>query len=487
MKTKIFSLATFLMVSSFSGVAQIISSTQSSVPVAGAAINTGISVAPNEDIYAAVYDNGNGFYRIHWLDEVGTTVDGYTRHGSDPDVAYYSNADAVFVAYTNGGHIGLDYYYLNSLNPVDYNWASSSSSTSNIANGVYPNIDCNSSGNGVLCWEDGGEVYVCSFSTGPTVGPIMHVASNAHQPDVALMDNNEDLVITYIRNGDIVIETYNYGDLVSGSLSQTNHWHYNAGQYVYKFPRVATDHQKLFGSLDNFTVVAEFQNTVGGNNIRGFFNTGGMMYLQDINTGLHHCQNSKPVVTYDRGAVNIAWASNAGPSCASIQGGLGDNVLYAQHKFDGSKFTPNQYFEVNDWANGFVSRSPALAAEYDGGYLITSNNHHEAILFSDMGDLFWKGKNANTPPFFKQAGVEESKAKSSFEIMENPVQDLIYVNSKHEETTFILYNNLGKKVSVETGVQSNGIYTIPVKHLPKGIYYLECHANQVKETIKIIR
>lgn len=481
MKTIVCAIAAVCL-TSYSSFGQIVSAAQPSVGMAGPVVNTGLSVAPNEDIYATIFDNGLGNYRILWLDEVGATVDGASGHGSDPDIAYYKNADLVYAAYENGGHIVLENHYLASLNPVNYNLGT----PVNVGNGLYPNIDCNSSGRGVICWEENGKIFARTFSPGITLGATVLIGTNGTQPDVVAMDNNENVVITYISGGNLIIETYDYADLALGTKTLTNHWHYNGGLYAYKYPRVAADRNAHFGSLNNFTVVVEYQNSAFGNNIEGFFNMSGNMTQVDLNTGLHHCNNNKPVVTYERGTVNVAWASNAGPSCASVPGGLGDNVLFTQYKFDGTKLAPNVYREVNNWANGFANASPSISAEYDGGYAITNTNYHEAIIFNDNGDLFWKGRNVTTPQFYKEAAHVENEG-SGFTLLENPVSNFIYLKSNVEsEISFKLYNSLGKLVDYNQVTQSGEQFKIGVQGLPKGLYYLECTSGTVQETLKVV-
>ena len=58
------------------------------------------------------------------------------------------------------------------------------------------NIDMNSLGDGVLTWEDGGVVWMCSSTIGPfTPGPIVPVNSGS-MPDVVLVDNSDFIVLT---------------------------------------------------------------------------------------------------------------------------------------------------------------------------------------------------------------------------------------------------------------------------------------------------
>lgn len=485
-KTNLF-ISALVLAGSMSAVAQIMPSMQPSSWIHATAFNTGLAIAPNQDIYASVFDDGTGNYTIKWLDGTGTVDDVSTYPGSDPDVAYYHNADLVFVAYENGGDIYMDDYYLTSISPINYNY----SSTTPVAGGSYPNIDWNSSGYGVLCYESGGSVYARRFGTGVTLGPAVLIATSASKPDVVLLDNSDEIVITYIvGGGNIRIEKYDFWALGGGSAVITGSWTQTPNSpKVFDFPRVAADRNANFGtgSLDNFTVVAEHSDVSGGDDIIGFFNMGGIMYHSHVNLNVEDCENHKPVVTYERDLVMIAWASNSDGSCASIPGGLGDNVLLSEHKFDGSKINPGVFHEVNNWSNGFQVGSPAIAAEYDGGYSITNSNYHEAIIFSDFGDLFWKARNNSTPPYYKQASEDETLSETVFTLVNNPAIESIELTVNHEaKATFTLYDNLGRQVMTNSITNSGSNYQIDIKHLPKGIYYLECEAGNTMETLKIV-
>lgn len=486
MKTTVFSFTTLCLACSLTSTAQIMPSVQPDVAVAGTVINTGLSVAPAIQHYAVVYDEPFATnYTINWLDNSGSIVDVGSNPGQDPDVAYYANADLVYTAYTNGGNVYIDDYYLTSLSPLNYNL----NAANYVAPGTYPNIDCNSMGRGVLTWQNGGNIYACSFTPGVTLGPVTLIASGAMNPDIVVMDNSVEMVITYTTfGGDLHIETYDYYALTLGSASMNNQWIYNgSAPNIFEFPRIAADRNANFGNLKNFTVVSEYFQAPSTNYIVGFFYTGGTMFPTLINSGVENCNNHKPVVTYERQEVHVAWASDAGPGCAAVPGGLSDNVLVTEHKFGGANLAPGVFREVNNWNNGFVEASPSISAEYDGNYSITNSNYHEAIVYNDLGDLFWKARNTGTPMFFKEAAVEESTTSGIFTLLENPVNEAIYVSAEgHVDATFTLYDNLGKRVMVNTVSRTAEYYQIDINHLPKGIYFLECQSGTNRETIKVV-
>jgi len=487
MKTTVISLSTLFLFCSVSGIAQIFPPVQPDVPITGTVVNTGLSVAPAINHYAVVYDDPSATnYSINWLDASGAIVDAHSYPGTDPDVAYFRNADLVFVGYAQGGDVYIDEYQLLTLSPsADYNL----SVTNGVASGSRPNIDCNSSGRGVFTWQSGGNVYACSFYPGLIIGPPTLIATGAQNPDIVLKDNTMEAVITYTTSsGDLHIEEYKYSDLTTGTASMVNQWIYNgSGPNVFSNPRIAAERNANFGSLKNFTVVSEYFQSPSTNYIVGFFYDNGSMNPTLVNNGVQNCDNSRPVVTYERYMVHVAWASNASPGCATVPGGIGDNILIKEHKFNGADLTPGQFREVNSWSNGFVDGSPSISAEYDGAYSINNSNYHEAIVYNDWGDLFWKARNTSTPAFFKQASEEEIESVSNFQLLENPVKDFIYVSVKNNlESTFTLYDNLGKRVMVNTISNTGEYYQIDINHLPKGIYFLECHSGNISETIKVI-
>lgn len=475
-----------LFACSIVSIAQIMPAVQPSTALWGSVTNTGLSVAPNIQHYAAVYDEPGGTdYRINWLDNTGSVVDDHNKPGADPDVAYYKNADLVFVAYTDGGDVYIDDYFLSTLSPLNYNFGSAN----NVASGSYPNIDCNSQGRGVLCWQDGTDIFACSFYPGLTLGPPTLIASGAQRPDVVLLDNSDEIVITYTTTGgDIYIEKYKYMNLTTGTAAMTAQWMYNgSAPFGFESPRVASSRNANFGSANSFTVVSEYHGSGGQNYIVGFFYDSGVLLPSLVNPDNFNCDNNKPVVTYERDLIHIAWASNSDAACASIPGGLGDNVLLTEHKFDGTNIAPGVLYEVNNWSNSFVDASPSITAEYDAGYGITNSNYHEAIIFNDAGDLFWKARNTSTPSNFKQASTEENISEGIFQLAENPVQDFIYVvGTTDTDATFELFDNLGKRVLVNTVSNAKNHYQIDIAALPQGIYYLECKSGNNTETIKIV-
>lgn len=173
-------------------IAQVNPSFAPDTPIWGTVENTGIAIAPFYQWQAVVYDDPSGAYFIQWLDSgTGALLDFDKQVGSNPDVAYYANADAV--AYENGGGIYVDDYYQTTVILTNYNL----NMNNPVSSGINPNVDINSLGQGILTWEDGGGVFMCSFTIGTfAAGPIVGVAGGS-MPDIALSDNGQDIFLTY--------------------------------------------------------------------------------------------------------------------------------------------------------------------------------------------------------------------------------------------------------------------------------------------------
>ena len=114
--------------------------------------NSGLAIAPNIDVHAAVYDDGNIFH-VNWIDgPTGAVIDNHIWKGVDPDVAYFSNESALAVVFEYYGKIIVQEFQLTTVFPVDYSLVAQQS----IDYGTYPNIDMNSGGRGIISWEDAG-------------------------------------------------------------------------------------------------------------------------------------------------------------------------------------------------------------------------------------------------------------------------------------------------------------------------------------------
>jgi len=279
---RVLSLLTFCGLMTATSIGQVNPSVNPDTPIWGVTSNTGIAIAPFYQWQAVVFDDPGGAYIIQWLDAAsGALLDIDKQPGENPDVAYYGNADALVVAYELGGDIWVDDYYLATVSPTDYNLGSQTP----IFCGENPNVDMNSSGNGVLTWECGGDVFMCCFTIGPfTPGPVVHVNSGT-MPDVALMDDDDHVVSTYIQGGQLFMETYLYADLCAGGLSTSS------GSVVippsiagFEWQRVQTNRHSAFGAPQLYSAVAQDGQRRAYVLCSYCYNcTGGLFNVKDVN------------------------------------------------------------------------------------------------------------------------------------------------------------------------------------------------------------
>ncbi|MFT6501176.1 MAG: hypothetical protein ACJASQ_001288 [Crocinitomicaceae bacterium] len=495
---KLLSLMTFCGLFAGTSIAQVNPSFAPDTPIWGTVENTGIAIAPFYQWQAVVYDDPSGAYFIQWLDAgTGALLDFDTQPGSNPDVAYYANADAVVVAYENGGGIFVDDYYLTTVTPTNYNL----NMNNPVSSGINPNVDINSLGQGILTWEDGGGVFMCSFTIGTfTAGPIVGVAGGS-MPDIALSDNGQDIFLTYEQGGQLVMETYDYPTLTFGGLTPTS-----APVIVptsgggFQWPRVQANRNSLFGGApEYYTVVA--QDDMGGiYDVWAFFYVapGAMVGNSLVNNGVNFCSPSlpRPVVAYDRDEVHVAWAQDY--ACAGIPPGipLEQDVLMVQYDYFGAyapgSTTPGpvMFQEVNNFNLDFTFSATSLNTEYDGNYLITPTNYCEGIVFNNPGDFFWKKRNA-TMPFFK-TGDASTYAVSivkgiGSDVIEVEVQSTIdsEVSLSDVKMEFALYDAMGRLIDVPTVTESGTSYYIDASQLENGIYLLHYEINGIAEAARI--
>lgn len=488
---KVYLLLTSCLFLASQGNSQIINAVNPETSVAGVVVNTGLAIAPFYHFQAIVFDDPSfSTYRIEWRDNTGVLQDWDVQPGYNPDVAYYSNADAVVVAYENGGQIFVDDYYLFTLGPLDYNL----NANNNVANGTNPNVDMNSLGNGVLTWEDGGFVFACTFNIGTfTPGPIVPIAPGSN-PDIILLDNNNEVIITYEQGGALMMESYDHFALMSGGAAIINSHMIPPSGAGWELPRVASQRNSNFGPADDFTVVAQENNGGGLYTVAGFFFNGSASFTpQFVNQGVANCGNlaPKPVVAYERKFVDIAWAQKYAPSCVTF-GGIGPgpwlDVLSARCDNMGNNiYGVTTYEEVNMIPLNFVGSSTSISTEYDGNYNITSANYCEGIIFNDPGDLFWK-KRDPAVPVFKMAG----------EGMEDPIavikpadSDEIQVivegmDAMDDQTAeFVLVDNTGREIALSNTTKQGDSYYLDASALSEGIYLLNCTIGGHTKTVRI--
>ncbi len=477
---------------SFSGNSQIQNATKPIMGFAPAPVNTGIAIAPGVDVQAATFDDGFGGYKIVWIESATSTiVDSDGNQGNDPDVAYYANADALVVAYENGGQIYVDDYYLSTLFPApDYNL----NTTTYVSKGVYPNVDMNSQGKGILCWEQSGKIRVCSFNIGGfAAGPPVSIALGT-QPDVVLLDDGVTVALTYIDpSGSLMIETMSYGAITSGGHVPWGQWQFNPATQ-FEYPRIAGQRNTNagFGAPDDFTVVAQDYNG-GTAEVRAFFAMGGGIVnpMVLVNNNFMACPTNdpRPVVTYERENVHIAWSQFYMGGCSGLWQTMPnpeDDILLKTYNAGGTPV--GMYEEVNTLQSAFAGKSrTSISAEYDGNYVVTNSNWHEGIVFNDPGDLLWKGRYSTSANWLDQ-GDPTFQREDNFSLATSPVDQTIEVISETDApATFQLLDNAGRIVEVNTISKNDNQYSIDISHLSGGMYFLHCFSEGNEEVLRVLQ
>jgi hypothetical protein len=485
MKKKL-TLLTFCGLLASATTAQVNPSIAPDMPIAGSIQNTGIAIAPDFQWNAIVHDHPGGVYYIEWWDPItGTQLYLDKQAGYNPDVAYYANPDNVNVSYENAGMVWVDDYYYTGSSPLYMLGANNP-----IAPGYNSNIDMNSLGQGILTWEDAGTVWMCCFSIGPFMaGPIVPVAGGAH-PDVALLDNGQDIVLTYQVGGVLMVETYDYPTLCAGGLAMTSAPTITfPGGLGFSYPRVQANRNSAFGPPELYTVVA--QDNMGG----GFFDVtadffvgvGTLVANTLVNAGVS-CAPSfpLPVVAYQHDEVHVAFAQNY--TCSSILSTPARrDVLMVQYDFIGvhapgsSTPFPGTFQEVNNLPLNFTFSSTSLNTEYDGNYTVMPGNYCEGVVFNDPGDLFWKKRDPATP-FFRTTGpnkftvaIDKGVSENTITVEVSAIDETLTENDL--EMSFQLYDQSGRLVDVPTFEQEGMIFTIDATSLEHGIYLLHYTLN----------
>ena len=497
MKTKHFLLVTCLSLGATTTIGQVINPVQPDVNLAPVGpANTGLAIAPAVDVHAAAFEHGCGSYRIYWLDgPSGTILDADNNPGFDPDVAYYANADALVVAYENGGAIMVDDYYLSTLSPLNY----VRFGTTGVAGGTYPNVDMNSSGNGILCWENGGDVYACSFNIGTfTPGPVTMIANNVTQPDIILLDDNNTAAVTYVDqgSGDLRVEIFDYWALTTGAYVPWMTWN-TPPMTFYEYPRIASQRNSMFSSVKDFAVVAQDFNG-GEYEVHGFFFLGAtsltgpvVLNAPPLIGGGCAWQQPKPVVAFDRNKIDVAWGQEYSCSGLSSGSGLDDDIVLGEFDIFGNNINgPTFYYEVNQVQSAYAGISgTSISTEYDGNYMITPSNYNEGILFSDPSTLRWKRRNAPMPNFISEPGDGTLLSEvQTFSVENNPVKETIQVVSVSDaEATFELYDNAGRRLEIKQLSNGNNTYSIDISHLSGGTYFLKCTSAADEEVLRVLQ
>ena len=483
MKKRITLLLAFFGLLTVSTNAQIIQAVEPDIGIWGPVNNTGIAIAPYYHWNAIAFDDGSGMYQIEWRDAgSGAILDNDAQPGKNPDVAYYANADALVVAYERSGKIFVDDYYLTSVFPVNYGL----NVNNGIATGSNPNIDMNSQGEGVLIWQKGFDIYACTFTIGPfTPGPITWIG-NGNTPDIALLDDNSNVVITYTAGSQLVVSTYDFGALQGGAAAITSTNTYGPSGLGYEHPRVQANRNSNYGPAELYTVVA--QDDLGGSKylIHGFFYMGlGSSNHVKINLHAYNCPtpDPRPVVAYERDQVHVAWAQKYDLACSTINPvDNGQDVLLAECDFAGTNINGSTTFlEVNKLNADFSKSATSINTEYDGFYSINGGNYCEGLAYDYPGDLLWKKRDPSVP-FFRPSGsdnwtvtVDKSVNSHLITVEVSGVDESVTTDDIDME--FALYDQSGRLIEIPEFQREGMVFQIDATSLEQGIYLLQYTLN----------
>ncbi|MEQ9187830.1 MAG: T9SS type A sorting domain-containing protein [Cryomorphaceae bacterium] len=460
--------------------------------------HTGIAIAPDASgstlmkFTAAVWDSPiTGSYEIQWYEDNTALLCAFQVEGTDPDVAYYANPDLVHVCRTHNNEVYVDAYALNSTTGVYdamYN--------AYVDDGIYPNIDANSNGDGILCWENGGEIYiqpvggVSSLFTGlkENVGP-------GSSPDVVLSDNGVDVIVTYINSGNLEIRKYDYTTMFSpfGPPVLTASHSIPSNGDNYDFPRIASPrNSNFYNQYADYTIVAE-RSSGTDERIEAVSEVGGTLsapYL--VNGGFETCSNSFPVVTYNMETLVMAWSSNYG-GCANTLNIMGtppeEDVIMVEYDPTNLTSLSGDFYEVNANQSGFGSGRPALNATYDGNYGVQTGDAREAMIFYNSSDVYWKKRGAGGNYKSDQANQSfaESMETSFARLLTNPVENEAIITGSDLSSTQVMVSDVtGRIVDLNTRRTEQNI-TIEMAGLKSGVYLITCFRGSERMTFKVLK
>lgn len=428
-------------------------------------------------------------YEINWYDQSGTLLDAEKGDGSDPDVAYYSNADFIFVGYNNTtstSAIWLDSYQLFGGGGINYTLANSWF----VANGNYPNIDHNSGNGGIGSYQIGNNLvfaYAFDVNTGP--GPVTTVSLGSH-PDVVVLNNPNRAVITYVRNGNLHVRLFDYVALQGGSFVPIASFNFPASGEPYDYPRIAAARNCV--SPDLYTVVAE-RTTGSGSNIEAFtFNGSTLVASAVVNPGLQNCTNTRPVVTYNCDRISIAFSSDYTSCSYSVTppDPIRTDIIHADFNL-ALGWVGGQYYEVNSAAGLFAQGNVSLNCNYDP--LLTSTTTFEVATYTDDHGWYWKWRNYLPDQFrlaapSNQAMKEIEKNTLNVSLAQNPVTSSALLRAEDFEGIQLrLMNQIGQQIDLSGRVSNRQQEVrIDVQDLPAGMYFIQCEKEGALQVIKMV-
>lgn len=469
------------------GQGNIFPSTQQDFALASTPNNTGLTVV-HDAHQVAVYDDGSGSYYFDCI-KPGTPIVVFqdVHSGNDPDVAYYKPDNIVSVIFEKAGNIYVQDYLLTSTSPsVVYTIIG----TNFVGNGVYPNIDINSNGDGLVTWDDGGIIYAAYYKPG-YVGPHTAVGHGS-QPDIIQTDDWDMGAITYIESGgDLMIETFVGPHILSGIYTPVTSWAYSPNS-IYEFPRIAADRNMYYGGdRQHMTVVAQDYNTQGSAQVDGFFILYGttMNGPVDVNSDFNSCGGDYPLpaVAYLQGKPRVIWSQIYPSGCTTASNPINYNDVFV------SEFNPDgspsfDYLQVNQTSGQFASFSRnAIASEYDYQNLITPTTYQSGVLYSDNVKLYWKGISSTNPSYLEEQ-ITANHEKEIFSLTTNQLDQTIEVISEDDApASFTLLDNAGRIVELKNVVNNGQTYTIDISHLSGGMYFLQCSSEASEEVFRVLQ
>ena len=460
--------------------AQVQPATVPDIPIWSTIENTGLAIAPYYNWNAVVFDDMSGNYVVQWHDPAsGLLLHQTMQQGINPDIAYNANRDNVNVSYDLTGMVWVD----------DYNYTATPLYTLGANNPIAPgfnsNIDMNSLGQGILTWEDGATVWMCSFTSAPfAAGPPVPVGPGAH-PDIALCDDGITIVLTYQQGGILVVDTYDYPSLTGGTIMPiAPPTMLPPGGLGYSYPRVQANRNSMFGPPDLYTIVA--QDNMGGGlfDVWSYFFVGpGTPVNTDLtNIAVNMCAPSfpLPVVAYDRDQVHVAFAQNY--TCSGIPSPpIRRDVLMKEYDYFGTPiFGPTVYREVNSSMLNFTFSSTSLNTEYDGDYMVTSANYCEGVCFNDPAYLIWKFRDQGVPVFRTTqdnftVSIDKGVTSNLINVEVSSLDETI--TEEDVEMDFALYDQSGRLIEIPTFERNGMTFQIDATSLEQGIYLLQYTLN----------
>ncbi|WNJ17631.1 hypothetical protein [Pontibacter sp. G13] len=453
-----------------------------SMPAANTSIDFSEYTSSQFDLVMVAYDDFQSHkYEVQWIAPNGASFSHISRPGVDPDAQFFANADVAFVAYQDlnaGSIIKIDQYALQT-SPLQYNL----DKTFTVGPGRYPNLDINKDGNGVITWEEAGEIWVASFYT-PVLGPPVSIGPGIH-PDVILADDGQTVVLTYVDGGELFIIQMDYTSLTMGTYSMI-HMDVESPWVYFMYPRIAASRQGTYLTPLDFTVVAEdVFNPTETRLVAYTYQGGALAGDYEVSAGMTACLHQRPVVAYQEDEILFAWSADYNGCSFSLMppNGHFQDVLFAQ--YDANTLTNTlggDLIEINQAQGPFFHRNVSIASRPDGFGAYTTPE--DGIVYSDAAELYWKRRTSGG------AYRKAAEAMPRVQILGNPISESLLLSyPEEEEPEILLLNLMGQEINL-AGMLSHrdGLARVHTVDLAAGIYTVVCRfADGETETHQVIR